>query len=169
MSGKKNAFSRARPPYEFQQRPDNCWSACLQMWLRAEIGVSPSQDQLNGCVGDFSFTPGRGIDTTAIGDMVDKAVSSLTISMDYKLIEKANQLPNVKNLLVTKGYIYVAYRRANGSGHVNIISAYNGDSYGCSDPDPDIRNIVRSKAELFSHFPMFVGWRHRVEGELFSL
>lgn len=149
----------ARPNYVQQFYPNNCWAACLEMWMQGEAGYAWTQDQIVNSVDAFVVGP-QGINVDALGRTIDRLLGNLTLSMEWRKVENFDKKPYIETILEEVGSVYIAYRRQNGGGHANVIYGYTTSGYAVLDPDPKVGPVVKSWKEFFSIYPCFVGWRH---------
>jgi len=147
------------PSYVRQFYPNSCWAACLEMWMGAEAGYAWTQQQIVDSAGDFTVGPG-GIDVDALGPTIDRLLNGLTLSMEWRKVDKNEQLPYIETILEEVGSVYIGYRRPTGGGHVNVIYAYTSSGYLVMDPDPKVGPSAKTRKSFFSAYPCFVGWRH---------
>ncbi|HVM99073.1 MAG TPA: papain-like cysteine protease family protein [Caulobacteraceae bacterium] len=151
-------FSRKPPRFVAQNRPNDCWAACLEMWVQGERGYSYSQDYYLSGAGDFDIGAG-GIDSDALGSVIDGCLANGTLSMYWTKVGRAADVPYIYLILKEVGYVYVAFSRPGGGGHANVIFGGDGKTFDAVDPDSRIRSQTRPFSFYFSAFPAIVGWR----------
>jgi hypothetical protein len=131
------------------------------MWFRAELGYQYwTQRQLVNSAGAFTMGWG-GINLSGLQDVISDSTAVGTIQMYTKVFNSAADVPDIGDLLLHVGYVYVAFMATKGGGgHVNLLMGYNGlNTYLAADPDPGVGMTGRDHEVYFSFFPGMVGWR----------
>lgn len=159
MAKKMDIFFRSRPPFVAQISRNSCWAASLETWFLGEQGFGWNQEQLINMAGDFTLGPG-GINLGGLQQVINDSNNTSTIEIFTQVVERTQDIPQLKLILREVGYVYLAFSRPDGQGgHVNILSGFSGSSFDAVDPDPDVVAVTRPHHFYFTNFPALVGWR----------
>jgi Papain-like cysteine protease AvrRpt2 len=151
-------FSRKAPTFVAQNRPNDCWAACLEMWVQSELGYAYSQDYYLSGAGDFDIGAG-GISSDALGSVIDGCLANTSLSMYWVTVGRSADVPYVYLILKEVGCVYIAFSMRGGGGHANVIHGGDGTTFDAVDPDPRVRHHTRAASFFFGAFPALVGWR----------